>query len=612
MGLAFRAVSPACVIAGALAVANLATAQGSPDEDLLVIRVVPRKYHLDQVDPKYLSGLLEYSFAKLLTVKPGQTLSGILQEQFNVTEKWAPLTYERFASHVQMANGIRNPEKDLRAGQVLLLPDMPRGAETLNTLGGPMTKLAQVTFGTIGKDSRLTKAPRPLNQVSMLSPIEIQVRSMKRSQYAAQNVNFLSTRKQMMDSGQPMPLNGELVATMAVDDAASGAVDDASKKLITRLLQAPVKTRPYVVVLDDSWPSQEDFHHSVRFILDAASKIREAYSLQDSRGDSRDVISLKAELDRNHYGTTFCDNDCEYPQLKWHSAMIRRSLDEFSQLDKQQRVEVVYIPLNVAQRYARNVLGEMMRLALLADMVSNQLVLKTPSGYYPTGMQPGIPDFESVDKFVDTLLSPVRLSSIPPTYTPGADLQVSTDKSIIDAVVNFMVLYSAASQRPHFISMSWTSPRNSLPATFRDDAPYGLWIAAAGNNKNVNVQSELPLFAGRSTVPGDFIAVQNTATSGCDTSKLSSNPALRVYGLAFPGKIDAGHCGTSFSTPRVAWLLALRQAAKGMPVTPSADENWTQWKAAQMEAVFHLTRPDLTGEDRYRVTVPQLLDEPTN
>lgn len=598
----------ACLAVSALTMANPAAAQGAADEDLLVLRVAPRTYHLDQIDDKHLSSLLAHSFAKPIAVKPGQTLSGILQEQFNVTKKWAPRTYEQFTATVQATNSIRDPGRDLKAGQVLLIPDMPRGAETPKSPGNPLATLTQVTYGTVGDDSRVAEVPKALNRVSALAKAEAQFRSMKRSQYSTLNIDPLSTRSQMVAAGQPIPLQGEIVASMAVGDAAPVTFDDASKTSVSTLLAAPAKIHPYVIVLDDSWPSQDDFRRSVRFILDATAKIREMYSLQDSRGESSDVASLKAELDKNHYGTTFCDSDCEYPQLKWHSAMIRRSLADFTQLDKKPLVEVVYIPLNFAQRYARNAIGEMMRIAVLADSVSSQLVLKTPFGNFPKATQPGIPDFQSVDDIVDTLLSPVRLTAIPPTYSPGSELQVSTDKSIVDAVVNFMVLYSAASQRPHFISMSWTSPRNSLPTTFRDDAPYGLWIAAAGNDPNVNVQSQLPLFAGRSTVPGDFIAVQNTAAAGCDTSKLSSNAALHVFGLAFPGWIDSSHCGTSFSAPRVAWLLALREAAKGTPVIPSEDDSWMQWKAAQMEAVFRLTRPNLSGEDRYRVSVQQLLN----
>lgn len=607
-GRVFPVITLVCLAVSAPAASSPIAAQSAADEDLLVLRVAPRTYHLDQIDHEHLSGLLANSFSKQIKVKPGQTISGILQEQFNITKRWAPHTYDQFAAKVQATNSISDPSRDLKAGQLLLLPDMPKGAQTPNVPGNPTVTRAQVTYGTVGFDSRIAEAPTTLNRVSALAGTEIQFRSMKRSQYSSLNIDPLSTRSQMAAAGQPIPLQGEIVASMAVGDATPATLDAASKTLVSTLLATPVKIHPYVVVLDDSWPSQDDFRRSVRFILDASAKIREAYFLQDSRGDSSDVASMKAELDKNHYGTTFCDGDCEYPQLKWHSAMIRRSLDDFTQLDTKQQIGVIYIPLNLAQRYARNAIGEIMRVALLADSVSSQLVLKTPSGNFPKAAQPGIPDFESVDGFVETLLSPVRLSAIPPAYTPGSELRVSTDKSIVDAVVNFMVLYSAASQRPHFISMSWTSPRNSLPATFRDDAPYGLWIAAAGNDPNVNVQSQLPLFAGRSTVPGDFIAVQNTAVTGCDTSKLSTNPALHVYGLAFPGWIDSSHCGTSFSAPRVAWLLALREASKGTPVIPSDDDSWMQWKAAQMEAVFRLTRPNLGGEDRYRVSVQQLLN----
>ncbi|QVX40685.1 LysM peptidoglycan-binding domain-containing protein (plasmid) [Ralstonia solanacearum] len=599
----------ACVFAATIAAASPAVAQSDTDEELLVIRITPREYHLDHVYPKKLSGLLANSFTKPFTVKPGQTLSGILQEQFNITQKWAPQTYESFATHVQQANGIIDPTRDIKAGQVLVLPDMPRGAGPPKFAAVQSDTRAQITFGQIGPDLNLAEPPRTLNQVSDITPREIQVRSMKRGQYAALKIDPFSTRRQMIEAGQPIPLKGAIVAKMAASDAAAVAVDSTSKAVITKLLRSPTKTRPYLIVLDDSWPSQDDFRRSVRFILEASERIRDAYSLQDPRGETDDVKLLKSELDKDRYGTTFCDNDCEYPQLKWHAAMVRRSLDDFRSLDTQDRVQVIYLPLNVAQRYAPNLLGEIMRVALLADSVSDQLVLKMPGGSFPAATQPGSPNFYDIDPIVKSILAAPALSAIPPAYTPGAELSVSTDKSIIDAVVNFMVLYSAASQRPHFISMSWTSPRNSLPATFRDDAPYGLWLAAAGNDPAVSVQAQLPLFAGRSTVPGDFIAVQNTASAGCDTSRLSALPALHVYGLAFPGRVDADHCGTSFSTPRVAWLLALREAAKGMTVKPSADDSWTQWKALRMEAVFRMTRPGQGGEDRYRVSIPQLLDE---
>lgn len=612
-----RCAPSAGSVTGALVLALLgaapAAAQPEPDEDLLVLRTVPRDYHEHPAPPSVFSGLLANSFTKPpVTVKPGQTLSGILLEHFNVSASWTPQVYDQFAQHVQRANGILDPAKDLKAGQVLVLPDMPRGAETPKAASQRNSVRAQMTFSTITSGFQLATPPKAVNDVPQTSAREIQIRSMKRSQYAELKVDPNATRSQMQEAGIPIPLQGALVANLSAGEPAAAPLDAGAKVLLTKLLRAPAKTRPFVLVLDDSWPSQEDFRRSVRFVLDAAAKIREAYSLQDSRGDSTDAATLKSELSGLNYGTTFCDSDCEYPRLKWHSAMVRKSLEDFNRLDTQGRVQVIYLPLNRAQRYGRNVLAEIIRVSLLADSVSTQLVLKTPAGNYPDDVQPGAADFPGIDKFVETLLAPDRLATMPLAHTAGTELRVSTDKAIVDAVVNFLVLYSAASQRPHFLSMSWTSPPNSLPAAFRDDTPYGLWVAAAGNNPKINVQADRPLFAVRSTTPGDFIAVQNTAEAGCDTSTLSPNPALHVYGLAFPGRVDADLCGTSFSTPRVAWLLALREAVKGPAVMPSRDESWTQWKAARMEGIYRMTRPNVPGEGRYQVSIPQLLNEPAN
>jgi len=198
---------------------------------------------------------------------------------------------------------------------------------------------------------------------------------------------------------------------------------------------------------------------------------------------------------------------------------------------------------------------------------------------------------------------------MPPMPYNGQELTVHTDKAIVDAVVNFLHLYSMASERPHYLSMSWTTPNLTMASLFRPNG-YGLWFAAAGNNPNINVQAREIQYAARSSDPGDVVAVLNTVSAGCATSTLSSDPALPVLGFAFPGRVDEKHCGTSFSAPRVAWLLAAKEAVKGDAVSPLQREPWTQWRAKTRNTLMKLTRPSALGEQRYRVSMWDLLAEP--
>jgi hypothetical protein len=97
--------------------------------------------------------------------------------------------------------------------------------------------------------------------------------------------------------------------------------------------------------------------------------------------------------------------------------------------------------------------------------------------------------------------------------------------------------------------------------------------------------------------------------SACESSKFTTDPAVPVFGFAFPGRISSDHCGTSFSTPRLAWFLAAYEAIKGEPVQPYT-EPWNQWRVKKRHTLMGLQSSQQTGESRYKVSLWQLLEEP--
>jgi hypothetical protein len=136
--------------------------------------------------------------------------------------------------------------------------------------------------------------------------------------------------------------------------------------------------------------------------------------------------------------------------------------------------------------------------------------------------------------------------------------------------------------------MSWTTPdqwfQPNVPEGF-----YGLFVAAAGNIPALNIYSDpRQQFAARSKSPGDVLAVMNTDENGspvCDSS-VFGNDLTDVFGVAFPGYLGPAptDCGTSFSAPRVAWLIAAREAVKDPPAAPA------DWQTAlRRELLDHRT-----------------------
>ena len=188
------------------------------------------------------------------------------------------------------------------------------------------------------------------------------------------------------------------------DAAAVALLSEAEKASLMAFLARPPKTKPILVILDDAYPAQSDFLHAAEFVIKASREIRQKFGLlDDTHGDSPTLLKLEQTY---RQGTLFCDEDCEYPKLKLHSAMIRESLRELTTLDTDKRVEVIYLPVNEAQPFSKELLTEILRVALLADSVTNGLVLIAPGIQPPPELQRGKPNYANVEMQVETILKP--------------------------------------------------------------------------------------------------------------------------------------------------------------------------------------------------------------
>jgi hypothetical protein len=185
-----------------------------------------------------------------------------------------------------------------------------------------------------------------------------------------------------------------------------------------------------------------------------------------------------------------------------------------------------------------------------------------------------------------------------------------TDQALVEQLAFFLHLYSEATQTPHFLSMSWVARKFSLQVYFPEHS-YGLMLAAAGNAADINIHEKPVLFASRSTNPGDVIAVENSDEKEwlCSSSRFTQSTEVDVLGVGFSGSVtDSSLCGTSFSTPRVSWLLGAREAYVVTP--PGTEAEYAMWQAKQKKRIRTLTSPTAIKSARFHVTWQQLIGNP--
>ena len=83
-------------------------------------------------------------------------------------------------------------------------------------------------------------------------------------------------------------------------------------------------------------------------------------------------------------------------------------------------------------------------------------------------------------------------------------------------------------------------------------------MTAVGNVRDKDIHLREVELAKRSLNSDTFLAVMNISEGEfrCRSSIVDEQRVNRTFAVGFDGRLPGGRCGTSFSAPRVAWLLA--------------------------------------------------------
>jgi hypothetical protein len=542
---------------------------------VLLQRTVNAKYDPASAQTQ---ALLESNLAKSYLIKPGDNPQKILSEQFGVGPTALPNLYEGLTKKIQTLNGVSDLS-GLQAGKELAIPDLPPYQWKAPVAGNPNYGLPRTQGGPTYSEA-LREATRRLpsnanawrifDTSRRAEPLVNQWRWVTVAQAKAE-LDALGTAVSLTVWSQPI--------TVRFADAtvgASGISTAGDIEFVSALLKKRAPSQDVVLfVLDDSWPSDALFDSSREFVVKAIDVVRQKYYLGPSNLDKTlRSAAAKTDFPIQASGRTS------------HAELVATSIADFTKLSG--RVKVVYLPLFTEQKWGKDIWQELTQIALAASALHSSL-----GAYGPTQ---DITNRATVDAkdLVAQIPSKVVDALGPAQQTP------------ITVLEKFAQLYAQATGVPFFISMSWTVEKYDIEFGPDPDS-LGVTLAATGNDKKDVVKDAVYLASRAKAAPGDIVAVMNTDNTGnvlCGSGTLPVNGGNTFYGFAYDGRFkgDASKCGTSFSTPRVAWMLALREAFN----SPIPSASWSSWYGSYRSSLVSLQDATKSDNGRYWLSIPRL------
>lgn len=559
------------------------------EQYVVLWRRVPSAYSSPDFSRAQIDQLLEKSPVRTLRMELGDTLSGRLQSQFRVNATTTPEMYGSLLSKVVELNHLKSAD-DLIAGQELLVPVIPKTSKQ-----GALQGLSLAFSET---DIAFTASEFSPAFVGEVAETEIQYFKVPIRELP---LHALELNAQQGASGPIEVLFGQGAVPSSTP---TGQVLEPELGAQLRLALSASRNglNPTLVVVDDAIPDKDEYARARAFLLEVSNEIRETHGFKDS--------PYVAEINSPEIWSALNEDSTHYPSLVMHASVIKKALAPLIALDSGERVRVIYLPLSATQHGVSPILKELLYLAELLRIVSPSSV--TSSSANPTQREAARRVVEMVVKS-----NPSVFEFGPVAFSSAGGKTLRSDRYLIEALSSVLDAYSRAAGQPHMLSFSWTTPKLSFPTAFVG-SPYGLMFAAAGNRSSSPMipdilESEVQ-FASRAVGPMDVVAVLNSdgQTGPCASNLFNDDSGIQVLSLSLTGLVDATHCGTSFSAPRVAWLVAAREAIHGSrPARPVSPQFRLAWYQSQRQRLLGMRSAELSSVlQRYHLDARKLLEIP--
>lgn len=511
----------------ALAGGSIAIGQVSSDRPVVLRRRVSADY---RENPQTLAFTAETAPHASVQIRTGDTVSGLISRYYSLGPRNGRQAYAAMLDHVEQLNGI-GPETVLKPGSTVALPVVPpisvphpNVANHLNMV--PKLSLDPELLGKEGEIIGYSEAPRlGSKRISEAGRRKAQEVVQLDRVTAAKGSELIASDRSYDVVSAPAVLK----LADAAGPAASESLPQAELDLIRTKLAPAAKQRPVLLVFDDGWI---DPARSQAFLVSALGQIWK-----------------KLKLGQPKFGPSLLGPPPN-ATISGHALEISQALAPLQALEPPEgRVEVIYLPITRRDPVAEEVLVQLVALDLIVEHMRGSLGDTPPPDlaprYYATARQ--------------------IVAATGPTVE-------ESDVAVLRAALYFGSYLSnpMVADRPVFTNFSWTVFSGEFRPSFPEDAYRSVLVEAAGNDGGDGpddppgtIYQPRRDFVYRSLSPADVLAVMNIRNDGArDCGSATFGTITTQFAVAYPGRVSANVCGTSFSAPRVAWILAAREAMR--------------------------------------------------
>jgi hypothetical protein len=486
-----------------------------------------------------------------VNVVRGTTLPGLIAQRYGIARSRLPKSFAMLAAEIRKLNAL-NPSEDLHLGtlNVPILPTRYAGQSSRAVRAGQKQEPGFVDLlpsGLIGALQRvgIGRNLHPIGSDRVLLKIPFTRGTAEQTQKVATVLPF-----------------SILSSSMRIEFASVGGgaglhevLNDKDKIAIVNALKQERQRVATVFILDAGWPDETAYRTSLAELRRLVDQARDFYDL--------DAVHWEAPMTTEEFSKT------EPPQ---HCVYIQRALKEFTDLDRDHAVKVIYVPLSRRQK-SDQILIELLTVYSLRDKLANdnhltpdrKITLSNQAKAWATGRLSGL--HTNAPDMPDAPQSEETKDSYQQTW--------ETDSSIVTAVWYLADLdsYRHTDRPVYFLNESWTVLPDKIHFA-SPDRSYGIVVAAVGNAANVVVnRGKGQIEFARLATPANNVlaaldAKQDSDDPDCDSSMLAEADLNRTMAAGFDGnvtdgnKTEAGVCGSSFSAPRIAWILALSETIR--------------------------------------------------